>query len=111
MFDMILWDRIKKSFDAGMDILRRTAVLASERVGIESAVARHLIDKGTLESRLARVKQELGNRMFELREMGDDDCMKDHEVLALLRDIDALNEDIEDINIKIRKATLGEEVD
>jgi len=111
MFEMILWDRIKKSFDAGMEILRRTAVLASERVRIESAVARHLIDKGTLESRLAAVKQELGDRVFELRERGVEDCMKDQEVLALVRDIEALHDDIEKINLKIRRATLGEEVE
>jgi cob(I)alamin adenosyltransferase len=108
---MILWDKVKKSFDAGMDILRRVAVLASERVRIESTVARHLIDKGTLESRLAKVKEELGDRIFELRERGAEDYLNDQEVQTLFKDIDALNADIEDLSLKIRKITLGEEVD
>lgn len=105
---MIVWDRIKKSFDQGLDAIRRTAVLASERARIETSVARHLIDKGTVESRLAKANQELGERVFQLWEQGAEDIMKDQLVLDALKEVDALTGRMEELNEKVREASLGE---
>ncbi len=108
---MIVWDRVKRSFDRGLDSIRRTAAILSERARVETAIARHLIEKGTVESKLAKANQELGERVFLLWEQGAEDIMKDELVVNALKDVDALTGRMEELNDKVREASFAEEED
>lgn len=108
---MILWDRIKRSFDDGVEVVRRVAVTLSERARIESAVARLLIDKGGLETKRDNSCRALGGRVHYLWAEGADELLRDVEVREHLKDITDFNERIAEIKLKVQKVSLGEEAD
>ena len=106
---MILWDRVKKSFDEGVDIVARVSRRLSERAHIEAAVARLMIDRGSLDTKVNRLNQRLGSRVYDMWEQKDAGVMKDREVLEAIRDIHNLKEQIEVIQQDIKRVSLGEE--
>ena len=106
---MILWDRVKKSFDEGVEIVTRVSRKLSERAHIEAAVARLLIDKGTLETKVSRLNQRLGAQVYDMWEQKETDVMKEPEVLDLIKDIHSLNEQIDAIQSDIQRVSMGGE--
>ena len=108
---MILWDRIKRSFDDGVETVVRVSSKLSERARIETAVARLLIDKGSLETRAARLNQRLGERVYSLWELKSRTVMRDHEVLDTLKEIAQVMEEIASLQSDINSASLGKEGD
>jgi len=106
---MILWDRIKRSFDEGVETVVKVSGKLSERARIEAAVARLMIDKGTLETKLSRLHQRLGDRIYFLWEQKSRTVMKDPDVLETLREIERVNEEITGLQLNIKKVSLGEE--
>ncbi len=105
---MILWDRVKKSLDSGVEKVTRVSKALSERARIEAAVARLLIDKGSLETREEKAIGRLGGRVYLLWEQKSRGIMRDQEVLDALREINSLREEISQINLAIQKVSLGE---
>lgn len=105
---MILWDRIRKNFDSGVEVVRRVAVALSERVRIESAVARLMVDKGGIETKMDRTRQIIGDRVHYLWAQGAEEIMKDTEVLDSLKELSDLNDRVNELTINIKKASLGE---
>ncbi len=106
---MILWDRVKKSLDGGVDKVTRVSRVLSERARVEASVARLLIDKGGLETREEKATARLGGRVYLLWEQKSRGIMRDQEVLDALREINSLREEISQINLAIQKVSLGEE--
>jgi len=108
---MILWDRVKKNFDSGVEVIRRVSVSISERARIESAVARLMIDKGSLETKLDKASQVLGERVYTLSVLGAEEVLKDGEVRESLKEVAGLNDRISELALRIKKVSLGEEDD
>jgi G:T-mismatch repair DNA endonuclease (very short patch repair protein) len=106
---MVLWDRVKKSMDGGIDKVVRVSKVISERTRIEAAVARLLIDKGGLEAKEEKAYKKLGERVYSLWEQKSQGAMKDQEVLDALREIAGLKENIASIKQTIQNVSLGEE--
>jgi G:T-mismatch repair DNA endonuclease (very short patch repair protein) len=106
---MVLWDRIKKNMDGGIDKVMRVSKVISERTRIEASVARLLIDKGSLEIKEERAYKKLGERVYFLWEQKSHGVMKDQDVLQALQEITGVREDIASIKLTIQKISLGEE--
>lgn len=106
---MILWDRIKKSLDSGLEKVADVSRVVSERARVEASVARLLIDKGTLEAREARFRKRLGERVFVLWEQKSEDVLRDPEVMEALSEIAEIREKIGALKLDIQKAALGDE--
>ena len=106
---MILWDRIKRSLDNGIEQVMRVSKVVSERARVEAAVARLLIEKGGLENKGDRVLKQLGERVFFLWEQKSGGVMNDHEVMEAVRELTDIKTEIESLNLKIKKASIGEE--
>ncbi|HLB25248.1 MAG TPA: hypothetical protein VJM83_02845 [Nitrospirota bacterium] len=106
---MILWDRIKRSLDNGVEQVMRVSRTVSERTRVEAAVARLLIDKGSLETKEEKGYRRLGRRVFHLWEQKSRGPMKDDEVVDALREIAQVREEISAVKLSIQKTSLGEE--
>lgn len=106
---MILWDRIKRSLDNGIEQVMKVSKVVSERARVEAAVARLLIEKGGLESKADRSFKQLGERVFFLWEQKTGGVMNDQEVMEAVRELSDIKSEIEGLNLKIRKASIGEE--
>ncbi|MGA2193287.1 MAG: hypothetical protein ABSG42_07950 [Nitrospirota bacterium] len=106
---MILWDRIKKNLDNGLEQVMKISKVVSERTRVETAVARLLIDKGSLETKEDRGYRKLGERVFFLWEQKSKGVMKDQDVMEALREISDIREEISAIKLSIQKVSLGEE--
>ena len=106
---MILWDRIRKSLDDGLEVVTQVAAALSERVRIESAVARLMFDKGGMERKVDRLYRRLGDRVFHLWRQGEGGLMDDAEVRDALRDIDRLKDELDSIRGDISNISTGEE--
>lgn len=106
---MVLWDRVKKSMDGGIEKVVRVSKVISERTRIEAAVARLLIDKGSLEIKEEKAYKKLGERVYHLWEQKSHGVMKDQEVVLALTEIADVREDIAEIKLTIQKVSLGEE--
>ncbi len=106
---MILWDRVKKSLDGGVEKVTRVSKALSERARIEAAVARLLIDRGNLETKKEKAAGRLGERVYLLWEQKTRGIMRDPEILDALREISGLREEISQINLAVRKVSSGEE--
>ncbi len=108
---MILWDRVKKSFDNGIEQVMRVSRVLSERARIETSVARLLIDKGSLETRLERLYKQLGEQTELLVAQEGGSVTDDPEVAGTLKGIREIKEEIELLRQRIRKISSGEEED
>lgn len=106
---MILWDRIRRSLDNGIEQVMRVSKVLSERARVEAAVARLLIEKGGLENKADRVLKQLGERVFFLWEQKSGGMMNDQEVMEAVRELSDIKSEIESLNLKIKKASIGEE--
>jgi len=106
---MILWDRVKRSLDNGIEQVMRVSKILSERARVEAAVARLLIEKGGLEGKEDRAFRQLGERVFFLWEQKTGGVMTDQEVMEAVRELSDIKSEIEGLNLKIRKASIGEE--
>ncbi len=106
---MVLWDRVKKSMDGGIEKVMRVSKVISERTRIEAAVARLLIDKGSLEIKEEKAYKKLGERVYFLWEQKSHGVMRDQDVLQALTEITGIREEIASIKLNIQKISLGEE--
>lgn len=106
---MILWDRIKKSLDSGLEKVTNVSKVVSERARIEASVARLLIDKGTLEAKEGRCRKKLGERVFMLWEQHSDDILGDPVVMESIVEISEIREELGTLKLNIQKAALGDE--
>jgi len=108
---MILWDRIVRNLNSGSEAVMRLAISLSERTRLESKVARMLVRKGKLESRIDKLNQKLGDRVSRMYEQKSDDIINDLEVQDILKDVMGLREEVEELSIEIRKASVGEDLE
>jgi chaperonin cofactor prefoldin len=108
---MILWDRIFRNMNDGVEAIMRVAFNLSERTRLESSVARLMVQKGRLESKLDKLNRELGEKVSHMWEQKSDDIIADLEVQDILGDISDVRERIEALRAEIKAASIGETVE
>lgn len=108
---MILWDRIVRNMNSGAEAVMRIAFSLSERTRLESNVARLLVNKGKLESRIDKLNRELGDRVSKMYEQKSEDIINDLHVQDLLKNITSMREEVDAIREMIKSASQGEEIE
>jgi len=108
---MILWDRIVRNMNRGAEAVMRIAFSLSERTRLESNVARLMVDKGKIESRIDKLNRELGDRVSKMYEQNSEDIINDLHVQDLLKDIIAKREEVDAISERIRSASQGGDIE
>ena len=103
-----MWDRIRKNIEKGLEGVGLTARYVSERARLEVRVSRLLIDKGALELKREKSCRILGERAYTLIE-AKADILSDPEISESVREITMLRERIDEVSLKIKKASQGEE--
>lgn len=109
--NMILWDRVKRSLDGGLEQIIRVSRAMSERARIEATVARLMIEKGGLETKLDRLYRQLGEQTTLLMEQQDRVGVGDQEVAESLQGITELRQQISELRNRIQKVSMGERED
>jgi len=108
---MILWDRIVRNMNSGAEAVMRIAFSLSERTRLESNVARLLVNKGKLESRIDKLNRELGDRVSKMYEQKSEDIINDLHVQDLLKNITSMREEVDANREMIKSASQGEEIE
>ncbi|GBE36487.1 hypothetical protein BMS3Bbin07_00634 [bacterium BMS3Bbin07] len=89
------WLRIKKWFQNGVERLRWLASLFSERLHIELAIIKLLNNLEVLRKKREEIVLRLGERVLQLKESPSPDVFTDQEIRTILKEIEAINEEIE----------------
>jgi seryl-tRNA synthetase len=87
--------RIKDSFDTGLEKIKWTSSLVSERVKIELSVMKLLYETDQLERRKEELMKTIGRRVIELKEYPDRQLLKDSIVADALTEIDKITAEID----------------
>lgn len=93
-------DRIRKSFNDGVQNLRWFATFIAERTKVETSMARLLYESKKLEAEIDVLYSEIGKRVLELKEKGEKEVLKDFVVVQAAGEIKKIREQIEDYNKK-----------
>jgi len=89
-------EKVKKSFSTGLLRVRWIASFLAERTKAETSVAKLLYEKTKLEDKINDLYSDVGNRVMELKEKGEEDILKDFIVQQALDEIKNLQESVDD---------------
>ncbi|MEK7308885.1 MAG: hypothetical protein AAB089_07430 [Nitrospirota bacterium] len=93
-------DRIRKSFNDGVQNIKWFATFIAERTKVETSMARLLYESKKLETEIDALYSEIGKRVLELKEKGEKEVLKDFVVVQAVSEIKKIREQIEDYNNK-----------
>jgi len=93
-------DRIRKSFNDGVQNIKWFATFIAERTKVETSLARLLYESKKLETEIDALYSEIGKRVLELKEKGEKEVLKDFVVVQAVSEIKKIREQIEDYNNK-----------
>jgi hypothetical protein len=91
-------ERIKKNLEDGVDKVKWYSSILSERLKVESSVIRLMRESADLQKKRDGLLKDIGTRVFELKSSPELNLMEDRALAAIIKDIDALDEDIETLN-------------
>ena len=98
--------KIKKSIDEGWSKLRWYASIISERMKVEVAVIRLLRESADMEKKREELVCDIGERVFELRASSDMNIYEDSKVVAALKELESLDEELG--QLKSRASEIGQ---
>ncbi len=89
-------DKVKKSFNTGLFRVKWIATFLTERTKAETSVAKLLYEKTKIEGKIDDLYSDVGKRVRELKEKGEEDVLKDFMVQQALDEIKHLQESVDD---------------
>lgn len=89
-------DRIRRSFNEGIKMVKWFAAFLAERAKIETSMARLFYESSKLQNRVDELYSDIGRRVLELMEKGEKAILKDFVILQAIDEIKRLREQIED---------------
>lgn len=93
-------EKIKGSFDAGVQKIRWYSTVLSERLRVEAAVIKLLRDVAELEKRSEELKRSIGNRVYELREKHVANIFREPSVREAIAELEELDARINELRAK-----------
>lgn len=105
---MILWDRIRKNAEEGIESIKRSASIVAERARIEASLARILLESGKVEKRIKDLYQKIGERIYTLTAKKEKNILKDIRITEELEEIAKLKEDLNKLQREARLISSGE---
>lgn len=98
--------RIKKSLEEGWGKLRWFTAILGERLKVEVAVIKLLRESAEVERNRDAIVREIGERVFELRASRDISIYVDPKVIASLKELEEVDEEL--LELKRRATEIGE---
>jgi gas vesicle protein len=89
-------DKVKKSLNRGVFRIKWIATFLAERTKAETSVAKLLYEKTKLEGKINDLYSDVGKRVMELKEKGEEDVLKDFMVQQALDEVKHLQESVHD---------------
>ncbi len=101
----MLVEKLKKSYDAGVEKIKWFASIFSERLKVEAAVIKLLKESGKVEKQRDLLVRSIGERVFELRGRVDVDVFTDTGIRQALDELEKLDAEIREL--KSRASEIG----
>jgi seryl-tRNA synthetase len=92
--------RFRKNLDEGIGKVRWFSSLLTERLKVEMAVIKLLKESDGLEKRRSELIEDIGERVFELRDRKDMDIIKDPKIKAALKELEPLEKELHELKEK-----------
>lgn len=89
-------DNIKKSLVTGIARVKWIAAFLSERIRVETSIAKLLYKRSRLEDEMDDLYRAIGKRVMELKNLGREEILKDFMIQQTLSDIKDMNEAAQD---------------
>jgi len=96
-------DKVKKSFSTGVLRMKWVATFLAERTKAETSVAKLLYEKTKIEGKINDLYSDVGKRVMELKEKGEEDVLKDFMVQQSLDEVRNLRESVDDYKSQANK--------
>jgi hypothetical protein len=98
--------KMKESLEKGMETLRWYASVVNERLKAEVAIIQLLRKSDDLEKKRRQKAELIGERVYELRTSGEADLRADGTIVAALKELEALEQEITEM--KRKASQMGE---
>ena len=98
-------ERLKGSFNSGVEKVRLLASIISERVKVEIAVTKLLWKTGDLEKKRDGLAKSIGERVFDLRGRPEVNPLADHKVRKAVSELEKVTAEITEL--KSRAPEIG----
>lgn len=95
-----MWKRIKDNLDAGTEKVKWFSSLLNDRLKIEISLMRLLYQSSEMEKKRAELRKTVGERVCELRNGPEKNVLRDPVIMETLKDLDALEAELEDVKRK-----------
>jgi seryl-tRNA synthetase len=95
--------KIKRSFDEGLEKIRWLASLLSERIKVEVAVVKLLIQADGLERKRDELVRSIGERVFELRERKELDALRDPKIRQALAQMEEVDSELKELKDSVSR--------
>lgn len=91
-----MWERIKKSLNEGVKVVRWIAAFLAERTKAEASVAKLLYESNKLERKIDDLYRDIGRRMLVLRENKETAVFEDFIVQQAAAEIKSLQAQVDE---------------
>jgi predicted RNase H-like nuclease (RuvC/YqgF family) len=98
-------DKIRKSFNTGLNRIKWIATFIAERTKAETSVAKLLYESSKLENKIDDLYRDIGKRILELKDKDNEaerDVFKDFIIQQAIDEIKSLKETVEDYKSQAR---------
>ena len=89
-------DKVKKNLTSGITRFKWIAEYVAGRTKAETSVARLLFESSKLEARMDELYRDVGKRVMELKEKGEESVLKDFVIQQALDELKNLKEEVDD---------------
>lgn len=96
-----MWKRVKDNLESGTEKVRWFSSLMNERVKIEISLVKLLYQTSELEKKRAGLMQSIGERIFELKNSGERNILREPEIMDAINKIEELDAEIEENKNKV----------
>ncbi|MBI5199075.1 MAG: hypothetical protein HZA09_03560 [Nitrospirae bacterium] len=105
---MILWDKIRKNAEEGIESIKKGATILAERARIEVSLAKILFEREKVEKRIKTLYQKIGEKIYTLTAKKERHILKDKEIADALEELVRLKEDLNKLERESRLISSGE---
>lgn len=90
-----MWKKLKENFDRGIEKIKWSSMLLSDRMKIEYSVMKLLYQSEQMKKKRDELMKTIGERIYELKGHSDRYILKDKVVADALDELDKITGEIE----------------
>ncbi|MBI4844180.1 MAG: hypothetical protein HY809_07670 [Nitrospirae bacterium] len=100
-------EKIRKSFNAGIEKVRWLAQFLAERTKVETSIFKLRYDSSMIEVKIGELYREIGKRVIDLKEKEETEVFKDFIIQQTIDEIKSLRREIEKYKSKEEEVNRG----